>query len=130
MGFIERRPNSRWRARYRDPDGRPRSQTFDRKGDAERFLQRNGTDIQRGEWIDPHLRRLLFTEWADLWWETTIKLRPTTRRGYWQILTNHVLPEFGHRPLSAIDFMDIERFVSAKLNEGTLGPKKAAPACR
>jgi hypothetical protein len=66
MGFIERRPNGRWRARYRDPDGRPRSQTFDRKGDAERFLQRNGTAIQRGEWIDPHLRRVLFAEWADL----------------------------------------------------------------
>ena len=124
MGFIERRPNGRWRARYRDPDGRPRSRTFDRKGDAKRFLQRNGTDIQRGEWIDPQLRRVLFAEWADLWWETTIKLRPTTRRGYWQILTNHVLPEFGHRPLSAIDFMDIERFVATKLNEGTLGHKK------
>jgi hypothetical protein len=40
-------------------------QTFDRKGDAERFLQRNGADLQRGEWIDPALRRVRFAEWAE-----------------------------------------------------------------
>ena len=97
MGYIDRRPSGRWRARYRDPEGRERSQTFDRKGDAERFLQRNGADLQRGEWIDPALRRVLFAEWADQWWQTTARLRPSTRRGYWQILQNHVLPEFGDR---------------------------------
>jgi hypothetical protein len=62
MGSIDRRPSGRWRARYWDPEGRQRSQTFDRKGDAERFLQRNGADLQRGEWIDPALRRVLFAE--------------------------------------------------------------------
>jgi integrase len=124
MGYIDRRPSGRWRARYRDPEGRERSQTFDRKGDADRFLQRNGADLQRGEWIDPALRRVLFAEWADQWWQTTARLRPSTRRGYWQILQNHVLPEFGHRTLASLDFMDVERFVATKLADGTLGPKK------
>jgi integrase len=124
MGSIDRRSSGRWRARYWDPEGRQRSQTFDRKGDAERFLQRNGADLQRGEWIDPVLRRVLFAEWAEQWWQTTARLRPSTRRGYWQILQNHVLPEFGDRPLASIDFMDVERFIATKLAEGTLGPKK------
>jgi integrase len=124
MGYIDRRPSGRWRARYRDPEGRERSQTFDRKGDAERFLQRNGADLQRGEWIDPALRRVLFSEWADQWWQTTARLRPSTRRGYWQILQNHVLPEFGDRPLASLDSMDVERFVATKLADGVLGPKK------
>jgi integrase len=124
MGYIDRRPSGRWRARYRDPEGRERSQTFDRKGDAERFLQRNGADLQRGEWIDPALRRVLFADWADQWWQTTARLRPSTRRGYWQILQNHVLPEFGDRALASLDSMDVERFVATKLAEGTLGPKK------
>jgi hypothetical protein len=84
MGSVDRRPSGRWRARYWDPEGRQRSQTFDRKGDAERFLQRNGADLQRGEWIDPALRRVLFIEWAEQWWQTTTRLRPSTRRGYWQ----------------------------------------------
>jgi hypothetical protein len=56
--------------------------------------------------------------------KTTARLRPSTRRGYWQILQNHVLPEFGDRALSSIDFMDVERFVATKLAEGALGPKK------
>lgn len=124
MGSIDRRPGGRWRARYRDPEGRVRSQTFDRKGDAERFLQPNGADLQRGEWIDPALRRVLFVDWAEQWWQTTAKLRPSTRRGYWQILQNHVLPEYGDRALASIDFMDVERFVAAKLAEGVIGPKK------
>ncbi|MDQ2727351.1 MAG: site-specific integrase [Actinomycetota bacterium] len=124
MGSIDKRPSGRWRARYRDPQGRLRSQTFGRKGDAERFLQRNGADLQRGEWIDPALRRILFAEWAELWWATTVRLRPTTRRGYWQILHNHVLPYFGSRPLAGIDHMDVERFIAAKLAAGDLGAKK------
>jgi integrase len=124
VGSIDKRPSGRWRARYRDPEGRLRSQSFDRKADAERFLARTGADLQRGEWIDPTLRRVRFEEWADLWWATTVRLRPTTRRGYWQILHNHVLPYFGQRQLAAIDYMDVERFIAAKFEEGDLGPKK------
>ena len=124
MGSIDKRPNGRWRARYRDPEGRLRSQTFDRRGDADRFLQRNGADLQRNEWIDPVLRRMSFTHWADEWWATTIRLRPATRRGYWQILHNHVLPYFGNRALAAVDYMDVERFIATKFDQGELGPKK------
>lgn len=124
MGTIDRQPNGRWRARYRDPQGRSRSRTFDRKYDAERFLSQNSVEMQRGEWIDPATRRTLFSEWADDWWQTTVRLRPTTRRGYWQILHNHVLPYFGERPLTTIDYMDIERFIASKLADGEIGPKK------
>jgi hypothetical protein len=41
MGHIERRVWSgkvSYRARYRDPAGRERSKSFDRKADAERWL--------------------------------------------------------------------------------------------
>ena len=124
MGTIDHQPNGRWRARYRDPQGRSRSRTFDRKSDAERFLSRNSVEMQRGEWIDPAARRTLFSEWAEGWWQTTVRLRPTTRRGYWQILQNHVLPYFGERPLTAIDYMDVERFIASKLAAGEIGPKK------
>lgn len=38
MAHIEKRGAGRWRARYRAPDGRERSQTFDRKVDAQQWL--------------------------------------------------------------------------------------------
>jgi hypothetical protein len=37
-GFVEKRTTGRWRARYRGPDGRERSKTFDRRVDADRWL--------------------------------------------------------------------------------------------
>jgi hypothetical protein len=51
--------DTKWRARFRDLNGRSRSKTFDRKIDAERFLAGAITDMA-----------------------TTVKLAPTTRRGY------------------------------------------------
>jgi integrase len=107
-----------WRARYRDANGRTRSRSFGRRFDAERFLEANGHDIQRGDWVDPILRRSSFAEWADAWWATTARLRPNTRRGYWLLLKNHVLPYFGPARLGAIDYLDVERFMAEKLRSG------------
>jgi integrase len=137
MGHLEKRQRRmsdgrrgpvHWRARYRDSDGREHSETFERRIDAERFLERTGADVQRGEWIDPAVRRTSFDEWAAAWWATTVRLRPTTRRGYHQLLHGHVLPYFGGRPLASIDFMDVEEFIAAKLNQGRLGPKRIRDA--
>ncbi|MHB1929455.1 MAG: tyrosine-type recombinase/integrase [Acidimicrobiales bacterium] len=132
MGSVEKRRRRladgscgevRWRARYRDVNGRTRSQTFDRKSDAERFLALNGVQLHRGEWIDPSLRRTMFSDWAQTWWETTVKLRPNTRRGYWLLLHNHALPAFGDARLGAVDYLDVERFIARKLANGH-GPKQ------
>ena len=39
MASIDKRPNGRWRARYRErPGGPQKARHFDRKVDAERFL--------------------------------------------------------------------------------------------
>jgi len=56
-----------------------------------------------------------------------VKLRPTTRRGYWQLLEGHVLPYFGARAMGNIDYMCVEKFIAAKLSEG-LSPKKVRDA--
>ena len=111
-------PGARWRARYRDQNGRSRSKTFDRKADAESFLARTVSDMARGEWIDPRAARVPFNELADMWWETTVKLAPTTRRGYWQLLQTHVRPYFGSRRQNSIQWIDVERFIAAKLTAG------------
>ena len=132
MGSVEKRRQRladgtlgkvTWRARCRDVNGRTRSRSFVRRFDAERFLEANGSDIQRGEWVDPALRRSSFADWADAWWATTAKLRPNTRRGYWLLLTNHVLTYFGPAQLGAIDYLDVERFIADKLGSGH-GPKQ------
>lgn len=109
---------TRWKVRYRDAAGRTRSRTFDRKIDAEKFAERNGADLQRGEWIDPRSAGVKFATIAERCWATTVKLAPTTRRGYDQILRNHVLPEFGIRPQGAITWVDVEEFIATKIADG------------
>ena len=64
MGFIEKRDGNH-RARYRDPLGRQRSETFTRKGDAERFLREMQVDIERGRWIDPAGADVALGAWAE-----------------------------------------------------------------
>lgn len=144
MGFVEptkfswvtepdgrrrKRPtrSTPWRARYRDRQGRARSRTWRTKTEAQDFLERIGADIQRGDYIDPAERRRHFRDWSTIWWNTTVRLRPSTRRGYWQILESHVLPYFGHQTMGAIDYLEVEQFIAAKLREG-LSPKKVRDA--
>lgn len=54
----------RWRARYLDPAGRERSQTFARKLDAERFLATVETDKLRGAYLDPQAGRPAGSPWT------------------------------------------------------------------
>jgi len=110
--------DTKWRARFRDLNGRSRSKTFDRKIDAERFVASTTTDMARGDWVDPRSTRIRFDELADSWWATTVKLAPTTRRGYWQLLENHARPYFGTRVQGAIDWAEVEAFIAQKLADG------------
>lgn len=68
----------RWRARYLDPAGRERSQTFARKLDAERFLATVETDKMRGAYLDPQAGRVtlddFYAEWSERQlWETNTR---------------------------------------------------------
>lgn len=118
MASIERTPNGRYRARYRDLSGRSRSKTFDRKGDANRFLERAGADMQRGEWTDPKLRRSTISTWAETWFTTTAPLRASTRHGYRKTLDRRVLPIWGERPIGSIDRADVREWVADLTAEG------------
>ena len=52
MASIEKTASGRWRAPYRDLNGRTRSRTFDTKQEARRFLDVTSTEQQRGNWVD------------------------------------------------------------------------------
>ncbi len=112
MGSIRRAPRtSRWEARYRDPGGRQRTATFDRKGDATAFLAAMETDIQRGAWRDPQLGRILFSDWAEQYLAGAVHKRANTLYQDRQRLRHHILPAFGKMPIGTITPLDVRRFV-------------------
>ena len=122
MSSIEKQSNGRYRARYRDPNGRTRSVTFDRLDDARRFLAGLGGSLVHGEFVDPAQARERFDDWADRWWRTTIGLQPSTRYSYRCLFENHVLPYYSGRKVGSIDFADVEDFIADRLRAG-LSPK-------
>lgn len=67
MASIKKRDNGKWRARYRDDSGREHAKHFDRKADAQAWLDDETAGLVRGDWIDPRTGKVTFSEWFDDW---------------------------------------------------------------
>lgn len=85
FGTVRRLPSGRWQARYRGADGQMRAapQTFERKGDATRWLSQVEVELLRGDWLDPDAGLVPFREFASAW----IADRPELRSARWRSLT-------------------------------------------
>mgnify|MGYP000669207271 CR=1 FL=1 len=118
MAFITKQPNGRWRARYRGPDDRARSKTFDRQADAQRFLSLTVADIQRAAWVDPARDRKSLIEWAEQWMAMSVDLRPSTRSTYDRELHAGILPALGPAPLASITSETVRRWLAQQTAQG------------
>lgn len=117
MASLTRRPDGRWRARYRDPDGRERARHFDRKVDAELWLATVKADIVRGTYLDPEAGRTTFEQFAERW-RGQQPHRPGTARLYERTLRLHVIPVIGSRQLGTLRRSDIQGLVAALVTAG------------
>lgn len=120
MAHVEKRGPGRWRARYRGPDGRERSQTFDRRMDAERWLAGVTVSTARGEWVDPMLGRMTFAEWTERWASTIVDLRPSTVARDLGMVRTHLIPAFGPVPLAKLTTVDVAGWIAAQTSAGRL----------
>ena len=109
---IDRRSNGRYRARYQDPNRRWRSRTFDRKVDAQRWLNDELTKVARGEWVDPRAGRITFGVVAERWMASRSSLRESTKARDRSLLDSLILPRFANTALVAIRPSDLEAFVA------------------
>jgi integrase len=116
-----------YRARWRDPSGRERKRSFNRKTDAQRFLVGVEDAKLRGAYVDPAKGKVGFAEWAERWFATTADLKPGTRRTYRLLLDNQLLPHFGTATLAGIDTLTVREWV-AGLVEGGLSPSRIRSA--
>ena len=89
-----------------------------------RFLAGLGGDLLRGDYIDPP-RRARFEAWAKAWWDTTSRLRPSSRCSHRARLDRHILPFFSRRKVGSIDYASLELWLSDRRKAG-LGRCKSA----
>ena len=117
-GWIRRAHSGRYQARYRTPGGRTRSETFDRRKDAEKWLRRELALIDRGDWIDPDAGTMTVAEWADRWMATRLHIRDSTRERDETYLRSLILPHFGTRRLRDITRHHIQNWTAELAEEG------------
>ncbi len=111
MASVQRRPDGRWRARYRDAADKEHARHFVRKVDAERWLDEVRSDLLRGTYVDPSAGRVLFADFARTWLEAQPH-RAGTALLYERTLRLHVFPRIGDRPLAAICRSDIQALIT------------------
>jgi integrase len=73
------------------------TKTFDRKVDADQYQRRVAHQEITGELIDPRSSRITYADWWNLWWPTTVNLRPSTRARDESIYRTHLARFAGTR---------------------------------
>jgi hypothetical protein len=120
MASIDKRPNGRYRTRWREyPGGPQKTRHFDRKGDAQQFLDGIRGDLAHGLYIDPAGGRTLFRDYAEAWRAGQVH-RPSTAAQAESYLRLHAYPSLGRRPIGAIRRSEIQAWVKAQ--SGKLAP--------
>src|SRR6476469_4724935 len=101
MGNVARRPDGKWRARYRDASGRERTKQFVRKVDAQRWLNENSQALVEGRYVDPKAGRITLQEYAQEWLSRQVQ-RPTTADQMAGVVRRYIDPHLGGMRLSTI----------------------------
>jgi len=126
MASIEKRQRGGttvWRAHYRTPAGAQRNKTFDRRGDAERFLATVEASKNIGSFVDPALSRVTVGEWAKVWLAGQAHLKASTHARYAGILRTHIVPQWGTVRLANVSHADVQAWVttlSTKVSPATV----------
>lgn len=110
MASIKKRADGKYRARYRDDAGKEHARHFERKVDAQRWLDSVAADRLTGNYVDPTAGRVTFGQYAQRWREVQVH-RPSTAEKVESHLRLHVLPVLGGRPMAAIRPSDVQALV-------------------
>ena len=119
-GSIARRPNGKWRARYRDETRLERTRHFDRKVDAQQWLDEITTAMVTGTYADPKAGQITFAaffgEWSarQVWAPGTVLAMSLAARSV----------PFGDKPMRQVRRSDVEVWIksmdAAGLAPGTI----------
>lgn len=116
-GSIARRPNGKWRARYRDETGHKHTRHFDRKVDAQQWLDQVTATVVTGTSADPKAGQITFAaffgEWSarQVWAPGTVLAMSLAARSV----------PFGNKAMRQIRRSDVEVWIKS-LDAAGLAP--------
>ena len=119
-GNIAKRADGKWRARFRDEAGNERARHFDRKIDAQRWLDNVTASVVAGTYADPKAGKVTFAaffgEWSarQIWAPGTVLAMSLAARSV----------PFGSKPIKLVRRSDVEAWIksmdAAGLAPGTI----------
>jgi integrase len=123
MASIKKRPDGKWRARYRDEAGREHARHFARKVDAQHWLDEISASVITGQYVDPQAGKVTFSTYFEDWARRQVWVDGTDRA--MRLAAGSV--EFGDVPLRAIRRSHVELWVKAmdsrELAAGTIATR-------
>ncbi len=114
MASIQKRPDGRYRARYRDEAGREHSKHFARKVDAQQWVDEVTTSVVTGSYVDPKAGRISFDAYFDNWSKRQVWVRGTLDA--MTLAAKSV--DFGHLPINAVRRSHVETWIKKMSADG------------
>jgi integrase len=96
----------KFRARWRDPSGKQRAKTFDRRAEAVAFLVKIDAAKAVGNYVDPQSGKMLVKDYAAEWLAGR-DVRPSTGARAASLFRSHILPHLGEMPIGAVRPADV-----------------------
>lgn len=100
-----------WQARYRDPTGKQCAKTFEKKGQAEDFLDDVRTRVRRRTYNDPTRGEITIQAWWDLWWPGQPKLATTTDNRKLSTWNAHIQPKWAEWRLCDLEPLELQTWL-------------------
>lgn len=110
---INRLPNGRYRARYRDGTGQQHEKRFDSFALADAWKKAQEASLVRNDHVAPRRAQMSFGEWAELSLAAMAHLKPKTLAGYRSILDSRVLPRWNDTKLGSISNADVAAWAAS-----------------
>jgi integrase len=117
MAEPKQLPNGRWRIRFRDPLGRPRSKVCDTKREARAYAEDVRHAGRHGQWVAPDRSRVTLQDWTAQYMATVVHLRPTTVALYQRELV-HIHRRFADHQLAQLNALEIQQWLADLLAAG------------
>ena len=113
----------RWRARYVDDHGRERAKGFQRKSDAQKWLDAEITaKLATGTYIEPSAGRVKVSAVYQAWFAAQSHISAKTAASRRSVSTSRVEPQWGDVPVAEVRPSAIRGWVAAMVAEGAGTP--------
>jgi integrase len=122
-GNVQKVPSARhgtgkrWMARYVDDEGSERSKAFDRKADAQAWVDDVTTKLSTGSYVAPRAGLVTVEEMYTSWLTTQGHLAPgtaATRRSAWRL---HIVPRWGQMSVVDVKTSAVKAWVTQMISD-------------